>query len=176
MKTYLGVEVLLHSFFDLGTRWRSVVSFTPRPLYLQGKSPQYPLDRKLGGPQSRSWHGVEEKNSQPSSGIEPRLSDHPARSQSQCRLTDKLTVSYFVYLHVVDRRREDVRFWTVAGIPEIPRDWTLEDYRQRWKHQLHNCGNIHIGSVGVHDVICKDNNISPAVEWHYYFLHSKTDK
>jgi len=30
-----------------------VVSFTPRPLYLQGKSPWYPLDRRLGGPQSR---------------------------------------------------------------------------------------------------------------------------
>jgi hypothetical protein len=28
------------------------VSFTPRPLYLQGKSPQYPLDKRLGGPQS----------------------------------------------------------------------------------------------------------------------------
>jgi hypothetical protein len=27
-----------------------VVSFTPRPLYFQGKSPWYPLDRRLGGP------------------------------------------------------------------------------------------------------------------------------
>jgi hypothetical protein len=42
-----------------------VVSFTPRPLYSQGKSPWYPLDRRLGGPQSRSGHRVEEKNSQP---------------------------------------------------------------------------------------------------------------
>jgi hypothetical protein len=31
-----------------------VVSFTPRPLYSQGNSPWYPLDRSLGGPQSRS--------------------------------------------------------------------------------------------------------------------------
>jgi hypothetical protein len=30
----------------------------------QGKSP-YPLDRRLGGPQSRSGRGGEEKNSQP---------------------------------------------------------------------------------------------------------------
>jgi len=30
-----------------------VVSFTPRPLYPQGKSPRYPFDR-LGGPQSRA--------------------------------------------------------------------------------------------------------------------------
>jgi len=37
-----------------------VVSFTPRPLYPQGKSPWYPLDRRLGGPQSCSGHGGEE--------------------------------------------------------------------------------------------------------------------
>jgi hypothetical protein len=29
-----------------------VVSFTPQPLYSQGKSSRYPLDRRLGGPQS----------------------------------------------------------------------------------------------------------------------------
>jgi hypothetical protein len=28
-----------------------VVSFTPRPLNPQGKSPWYPLDRRVGGPQ-----------------------------------------------------------------------------------------------------------------------------
>jgi hypothetical protein len=33
-----------------------VISFTPRPLY-----PQYPLDRRLGGPQSRSGQRGEEK-------------------------------------------------------------------------------------------------------------------
>jgi hypothetical protein len=34
-------------------------------LYPQGKSSWYPLDRKFGGPQSRSGRGGEEKNSQP---------------------------------------------------------------------------------------------------------------
>jgi hypothetical protein len=34
-----------------------VSSFTPRPFYRQGKSPFYPLDRRLGGLQSRSEHG-----------------------------------------------------------------------------------------------------------------------
>jgi len=42
-----------------------VVIFTPRPLYSQGKSPLYPLDRRLGGPHHRSGHGGEEKNSNP---------------------------------------------------------------------------------------------------------------
>jgi hypothetical protein len=31
------------------------------PLYPQGKSPWYPLDRRLGWPQSRSGRGGEEK-------------------------------------------------------------------------------------------------------------------
>jgi hypothetical protein len=54
-----------------------VVSFTPRPLYSMGKSHWYPQDRRLGGPQSRSERGVEEKHSQPSPGIEHRSSDRP---------------------------------------------------------------------------------------------------
>jgi hypothetical protein len=44
-----------------------------RPLYLQGKSPWHPLDRRMGGPQSRSGRGGEEKNSQPLSGLEPTI-------------------------------------------------------------------------------------------------------
>jgi len=50
-----------------------VVSFTPRPLYSQGKSLWYPLDRRLDGPQSRSGRGGEEKNSQPPPGIETAI-------------------------------------------------------------------------------------------------------
>jgi hypothetical protein len=39
----------------------------------QGKNPWYPLDRRLGGHQSRSEHGGEEKNFQPLPGFEPPL-------------------------------------------------------------------------------------------------------
>jgi hypothetical protein len=39
------------------------------PLYPQEKIPWYPLDRRLGGPQSRSGGGGEEKNSQPLLGL-----------------------------------------------------------------------------------------------------------
>jgi hypothetical protein len=35
-----------------------------------GKKLRYPLDRRLGGPQSRSGRGGEEKDSQPPPGIE----------------------------------------------------------------------------------------------------------
>jgi hypothetical protein len=37
-----------------------------------GKSPWYPLDRRLGWPQSRSGRGSEEKNSQLLPGMKPR--------------------------------------------------------------------------------------------------------
>jgi len=43
----------------------------PQLLYPQGKSPWYPFDRGLGGPQSQSGHGVKEKNFQPLLGFEP---------------------------------------------------------------------------------------------------------
>jgi hypothetical protein len=44
------------------------------------KEPQFPLDRGLGGPQSRSGRGVEKKNSYLPPGLEPRSSNRPARS------------------------------------------------------------------------------------------------
>jgi hypothetical protein len=69
---YWGMKVQLHSFFDLGIRWRWVVSFTPRPLRPQGKSPWCPLDTKLGGTLSRSGRGGKEKNSQPRRESNPR--------------------------------------------------------------------------------------------------------
>jgi hypothetical protein len=53
MKAY-GSGCIDPHFLDLGTSWRRVANFTPRPLYPRGKSPQYPSDRRLGGPQSRS--------------------------------------------------------------------------------------------------------------------------
>jgi hypothetical protein len=56
------VEIWLHAFFDLGTRWLTVVRFTIRPLYPQGKTPRYPLDTRLGGPQSLSGRSVEDTN------------------------------------------------------------------------------------------------------------------
>jgi hypothetical protein len=39
-----------------------VVSFTPRPLYPEGRNPWYPLDRRLVGAQNRSGRGGVEKN------------------------------------------------------------------------------------------------------------------
>jgi hypothetical protein len=51
----------------------------PAALYPWGKNPRYPLNRRLGGPQSRSGRRGQKKNL-PLSGIEPRTSI--ARSSS----------------------------------------------------------------------------------------------
>jgi hypothetical protein len=48
----MGSGGIAPRILDPDTRWRRVVSFTPRPLYPQAKSPRYPLDRRLGGSQS----------------------------------------------------------------------------------------------------------------------------
>jgi len=49
MKTYCGSGGIAPRTFNLGTRWRWVVSLTLRPLYLWIKSPRYLFDRRLGG-------------------------------------------------------------------------------------------------------------------------------
>jgi len=51
---------------DVG-EWSS--SQPGRFIYLQGMSPWYSLDRRLGEPQRLSGHGGEEKNSQPLAGL-----------------------------------------------------------------------------------------------------------
>jgi hypothetical protein len=58
----------------LKIRYSFVISLTRSTCldHLQGKSPWYPLDRRLGGPQSHSGRGGLEKNSQPPPGIEPQ--------------------------------------------------------------------------------------------------------
>jgi hypothetical protein len=57
-----------------------VVGFTRRPLYPQGKSHRYLLDRRLGVLLSCSGLGGKEKNSQPLPGIKPYNPDRPAYS------------------------------------------------------------------------------------------------
>jgi hypothetical protein len=77
-----GCGCIAPRILELGTRWRSVVSFIPPPLYPQGKSSWYPLDTRLGGPQSRSERGGEEKNSQLLPGLEPPIFQLVAQSRT----------------------------------------------------------------------------------------------
>jgi hypothetical protein len=63
MKMYWGSGGIASRTPNLGTRWRFVVSYTPRPLYPLRKSPWYQLNRGLSGSQSRSGRGGEENMS-----------------------------------------------------------------------------------------------------------------
>jgi hypothetical protein len=65
IKVYQGSGGTAPCIPDLSTTWRLVVSFMPLLLYPQGKSPWYPLDRRLGGPQSQSGCGSEGEYSSP---------------------------------------------------------------------------------------------------------------
>jgi hypothetical protein len=87
MKTYWGSGGIAPRILNFSTRWRRVVSFTPRPLYLRGKSPRHPLGRRLGGPQSRSWRGGEEKPH--------HCSSRPVRSHLYLGLPSGLSPSGF---------------------------------------------------------------------------------
>jgi len=55
MKTW-GSEDKAPCILNLGTRWRWVVNSTSSE-----NNPQYPLVRRLGGPQGWSRHGKEKK-------------------------------------------------------------------------------------------------------------------
>jgi hypothetical protein len=70
-------------FLDLVTSWRWVVSFTPWPVYPRVKSPWNPLDRGLGGPQSRFGQIGEQKIRYPAGARTPAP---PRCSQSLYRL------------------------------------------------------------------------------------------
>jgi len=76
MKAYWGSGGVALRILDLGNRWRCEVIFTPRLLYPRSKNARYALARRLGGPQSQSGRGGEEKGVPllPLPGIEPRSS------------------------------------------------------------------------------------------------------
>ena len=73
-----GVEVQLHSFFNLNSRWGGWS--TPRPgRFTPGKDTRFPLYRRLGGPQGRS--GRVRKISLPP-GFDPRIAKPVASRHS----------------------------------------------------------------------------------------------
>jgi hypothetical protein len=71
------VAVLIYTYIRkvhdslFGQDWLFFLFFTPRTLYSRGKSPRYPLDRRLGGPQSRSGRFGEEKILDPTGTLNP---------------------------------------------------------------------------------------------------------
>jgi hypothetical protein len=75
-----------------------VVSSTHRELHPQGKSPRYLLDRRLGGSQSLSGHGSEEKNSQFLPGLEPPIIQ-PVAQRYTTELSRLLKALIYIYIY-----------------------------------------------------------------------------
>ena len=91
----------------------SVVSFVPRPLYPWRKSPRYQLNRRLGGPQSRSRRFGEVHSFFSLPGIELRYLGRPARN----------LVSIPIELCI--REIPGSNLDPVIGYPGVVRDFTL---------------------------------------------------
>jgi hypothetical protein len=79
-------------------------SYTSQQLYPRGKRPRYPLDRRLGGLQSRSGHYGEE-NILTLPGLEHRSLGRPARSQALYRLRYPGSTYTRWYQKVIDWRQ-----------------------------------------------------------------------
>jgi hypothetical protein len=124
------------TILDLGTRWRWLVSFTLLPLYPRGKSPRHPLDRRLGGRQSRCGCCGEEKNlALP--GIEPGPS-----SQSLYRLSypdsqiNKYNLLKWCFYHQLAFLvgKSGLFFTTYFGLSLIASRWIF-----LWLQKDHQC-------------------------------------
>jgi hypothetical protein len=70
----------------------TVMSFTPWPLYSQGKSPCYPLDRSLVGPRSRSGRCEKSENVAHAGNWTPAL--RPSLQRLSCLDSHALTNLY----------------------------------------------------------------------------------
>jgi hypothetical protein len=97
MKTYWWSRGIAPRILGLSTSWRWVVSFTPWPVYSQGRKPWYPLDRRLGGPQNRSGRGNQEKNSRHLPGLEPLIMQPVA--QHYTTELSRFLVLYYIILY-----------------------------------------------------------------------------
>ena len=64
--------VLAPVIYNLGIRWRGVVSFTPRPLYSLGKHRVVPLNKRLDPFLNRSGYFGKNRKFLPLLGIETR--------------------------------------------------------------------------------------------------------
>jgi hypothetical protein len=71
-----------YSFTTLALDGVSGQRHAPAALNPQGKNPEYPLYRRLGGPQSRSRLTGYRQNPLPLPGIQPRSPGRPVRSQT----------------------------------------------------------------------------------------------
>jgi len=110
MKAQGGVGIQIHLFLNLGTRWRSLVSFMSQPLHPQGECPQYMYRLCCLGPQKKFV-----------------LTNIPYTSQKNldfCWLAYEMQLSHICFLKRVQSFNVELRTagWTVSKV-------TLQQWR-----------------------------------------------
>jgi hypothetical protein len=81
-----------------------MVCFTLRPLNSRGNRSRYPLDRKLGGPQSRSGHRRKEKLEPQPCSLQPvAISIELSTLDCGCNVGNEIPASHFGCLTDGDR-------------------------------------------------------------------------
>jgi hypothetical protein len=97
------------TFFDLGTSWRLVISFTPRPLYPRGESPVTHRGGGWVGPRT-GLDDMEKRKFLPLPGLELRLLGRPTRSQSLYRLSHPWSVDHYWVLKKAENGLTKAKF------------------------------------------------------------------
>jgi hypothetical protein len=117
MKVHRSSRGTVSFTLNFDTRWRWIVSLRPQPLYPGRKRAQYPLNRRLGGPQSRPWHfdldytdydGSNTKNYR-------MLSTHIACALKSCSLKIITTTTWTFYM--VLKFYHSLLVWHIFAIP-----------------------------------------------------------
>jgi hypothetical protein len=97
LKTYCGSGGIAPRILDLGTRWRWVVSFTPRPHYLKESAPRTHWIGGWVGPKAVMDAVVKRKIRSPRRESNPRT---PIVQPLAQRYTDWAITSLFTYSHL----------------------------------------------------------------------------
>jgi hypothetical protein len=126
---HFGERRYSSSILDLGTRWRRMVGFTPRPLYSRGNFLRYPLDRRLVEPQSRSGRCGEEENLAPAGIPSPAVQPAARSYTDRAGPTHEFT---FDYLKVVVSYKNQWRAGWVASWSNCAFITTLESKSCVW--------------------------------------------
>jgi hypothetical protein len=104
MKVHRGKEVQFNVFIMNTLHWGEKVGFTPRQFLFRGKSAQYPMNAKLGEPQSQPGRTVDEIILKLLFEFEPRFLGCPVGSVYsipiyRCEQKAPCKADCYVYIH-----------------------------------------------------------------------------
>jgi hypothetical protein len=168
-----------------------VVNFTPRPLYPQGKSPPFPLDRKLGEPPEPVWTTwrknswlYQDSNSNLSAvqpiascythyAIPSTIDNWRSRCKGQISGPPRIhtcSLSSFICAHALTEGKDDTPkhplqwTWYSLSFSTCPQRWQWEMYRPttgRWSLHEISSNNITVTTYFLHNMIHMEIRQSP---------------